>query len=146
MAALRLIQFYNWKTQDLCAKKYFNIHFSKITFARGKCPDIKSRNETGFLTRLSNCLSIDSWGTTSDPEDAQTHPGGSGLCLPPPLSLLTETPLCFPDEHYSSLPCLIDVFLATSDVPSLSITRVHPSGLGQCRKVHPPSGPRPCLL
>lgn len=90
MATLHLILFCNWKTQDSCAKKYFNIHISKITFARGKCSDIKSKNKTGFLTRLSNCLSIDSWGTSSDPEDAQTHSGGRGLFLPPALSLCSQ--------------------------------------------------------
>lgn len=80
MAALHLILFCNWKTQDSCAKKYFNIHISKITFARGKCSDIKSRNETGFLTRLSNCLSIDSWGTSST-QKMHRHTLGAGVCF-----------------------------------------------------------------
>lgn len=78
--------------------------------------DIKSRNETGFLTRLSNCLSIDSWGTTSDPEDAQMHSGGRGLFLPPALSLCSQghlfvfqvniTPFC-----HASLTCFLPPLL-----------------------------------
>lgn len=63
-----------------------------------------------------------------------------------PESGLTGAPLCFPGEHHTFLPCLTDVFPATSAVPSLSISRVHPSGLGQCGKAHPPPCPRTCLL
>lgn len=51
-----------------------------------------------------------------------------------PESELTGALFYFPGQHHTFLPRLIDMFLATSGVPSLSVSRVHPSGLDQCRK------------
>lgn len=42
-----------------------------------------------------------------------------------PRLALNGAPLCFPAQPHTLLPCLTDIFLATSALPSLSITTGH---------------------
>lgn len=91
----------------------------------GKCSDIETSKETGFLARLSNHLSIHSWGNTSDRKATWTHlvAGACGY-LP---STLGQHLLGHQSAFQVSLTplCLTDMFLASSAVLSLSNTTGH---------------------
>lgn len=105
----------------------------------GEYPDLKSGSETDFLTRLSGCHFTDSWEM-----HRHTLVSGACVCLLPRVLCSQGHLMVFQVQFTPS--CLTEVFLATSAVPSLSISRAPPSGLGLCGKVHPPSCPRTCLL
>lgn len=123
----------------MCAIKYFCTQFSKITFGKGKCSDVKSVKETGFLARLSSYPP-----THKEPPQTQMlhrHTLMTGVCVYLPPWVGTEQGTSLLSSSASHLSAMPHRHISCHLCPTFPLHHHRSSGLGQCKKVHP----TPCL-